>query len=358
MEIALSSGCFIGHEREIAHSRVKAVELSAHRPELLGEVLADIGATGGRVLGIHCPCPSRGVGLNPGGEGEAWIATERAIIESAQIAHACGAEYILVHAFYCVPQDLPAEDVARMRTLRNLFGGDASIFDYVNSEQYSACKARAISNLKSLVPRIRRDFPGLKLIVENLNPRLGYGGILFQDVVDIAEALDGEVGICLDLGHLTLASAALDHDMEQSVKDAGPLIFSVHAHDNFGGEFCVDRRWNVAAPDPHLQDVDIHLPFLTRYCRSEQESAFQVMADNSAFSQILKGGAHYTDAPDATLLKGAVPIDHLLTLVPESAHLIFEFDSRYAPLHEVLAEYTLAVLGNHPRLTQMARVAQ
>jgi len=354
MEIALSSGCFLGHEEEISASKVKYVELSGSPAETVDGIIASIESSGGHILGIHCPCPNRGVGLNLGGEGQSWTVAERAILEAAEIGRRCRAEYLLVHAFYCITDDLPSGDIERMRALRALSSNAGSITEYVHSEQYAISKARAIANLKLLLPRIKREYPTLKLLIENLNPRIGYGGIVFQDVLDIAEAVDGQAGICLDIGHLTLASAALGLDMQAEIQRAGALIASVHVHDNFGGRFYVDRRWNALCRNPDLQDVDTHLPFLTRYCRSSEEKLC-VLADNSAFTEIIQGGAHYTLDVDAVLLQGAVPVEQLLSLVPASAHRILEFDSRYAPLRDVLTEYHLARRGDHPRIGNFAR---
>ncbi|MGA2610122.1 MAG: TIM barrel protein [Terriglobia bacterium] len=350
MEIALSSGCIVRRESQIAHSGIRAVELSGHHVEQIDYLLGAIEASGARILSIHCPCPSRGFGLNPGAQPAAWKTTEHGLLEAAELAKRWEAKYVLVHAFYSTSDDLPADDISRMEVLSRLSGGGGSIAEYICSESYALAKARTITNLKSLVPRFRRDFPGQKIILENLNPRIGYGGIRFQDVVDVAEALDGEVGICLDLGHLTLAAAVLGDDMEKSVRKARALILSIHAHDNFAGRFCVDRNWDTKTVNPTLQDVDIHLPFLTRYRRSVDVIDFRVLANNSAFVEILKGGAHYAGDGDGEILKGDVPIERWLALVPDAANLVLEFDSRYAPLQEVFEEYHLARTGRHPRI--------
>lgn len=355
MRVALSSGCFIGFEDQITKSGVKAIELSGHRVERFDDVMEKVRAANIQVLSIHTPCPGRGVVLNPGATGEMWRATEQGLLEAGAIAQSCGAQYVLVHAFYCIPGDLPADDRARMKALRELFGNGGSIAAYTNSEPYQSAKLQAISNLKGLLPSWRKFFPDQRIILENLNPRLGYGGIVFQDVADIANAFDGEIGICLDVGHLTLAQAALGQDMSNSVADARDLIWSVHAHENFGGRYAVDRRWDVASADPLLQDVDIHLPFLTRYRPSQSDSELQIQADNSAFEGIFQGGAHYVaGATEAPILDGSVSVTELLGLLSDEINLVLEFDSRYAPLAEVIHEYHLADQGLHPALQRQA----
>ena len=96
-----------------------------------------------------------------------------------------------------------------------------------------------IGNLASLLPTWRQRFPKLQLVLENLNPRHGYGGIVFQDVVDIAAALHGEVGVCLDVGHLLLAETALGRQMRDSIAGAGNLIRVWHTYTKTStGDLC------------------------------------------------------------------------------------------------------------------------
>jgi hypothetical protein len=211
--------------------------------------------------------------------------------------------------------------------------------DYVRSESYLAAKRRTIDNLRSLLPEWRRRFPRQTLILENLNPRHGYGGIVFQDVVDIAVALDGDVAICLDVGHLALAEAALGSDMTESIVAARPLIRSAHVHQNFAGRFCIDRHWSDAAARPPLQDVDCHLPLDCTMWRNAADDFVVAGAENAAFDRILEGAVQYTRAEGAVAVHGAVDVERLLGLLAPETNLVLELDARYVPFDDVLANY-------------------
>ena len=352
--MALSSGCFVGYESLIVGSGVKAVELSCVRADRFAEVIGLIQTAGIRITSIHTPCPGRGVTLNLGATGDQWHATKKGLLEAGDIARECGAKFVVAHAFYCVSGALPADDLARMRVLRGRLSDEMKMADFVASASYQAAKAQAVKNLKHIMHAWKRRFPEHKLIIENLNPRIGYGGILFQDVVDIANVMDGDVGICLDIGHLTLAQTALGTDMHASVARARDLIWSVHVHDNFAGRHAADRRWNASTPDQELQEVDVHLPFLTRYRSLAENVGFHVQPDNVAFEGILCGSAQYAAKPvmEDELLSGSVPVGQLLGLLSDEVHIVLEFDSRYAPLDEILNEYHLFDRGIHPKLKQ------
>jgi len=196
-----------------------------------------------------------------------------------------------------------------------------------------------VRNLAALVPRWRRRFPRLRLILENLNPRHGYGGIVFQDVVDIAAELGGEVGICLDVGHLTLAEAALGVDMSESVAAARDLIWSVHLHQNFAGRYCIDRHGSDALPRPLLQDVDCHLPFEATMWRGATPGGWVVGRENAAFLGVLEGPVQYVPSPGALPVRGAVDLERWLSKVGAETQLVLELDARYVPLDDVLASY-------------------
>ena len=346
-EVALSSGCFIGHEERLGSERLEAIELASHRAKTLGRVLGFAERSGVRVLSVHAPCPSHGAGLNLASYGEAWAATELAILETMQVARRCKARFVVLHAFYCLNRELPADDIERMAELRRIFSMGDSIVGYVDSEPYARAKALAVENLKSLLPRLRREFPRQSVVLENLNPRLGYGGIRFTDVTDMVEAFGGDVGICLDVGHLTLASAVLG-EMDEAVEAAGDLIWTTHIHRNFSGRFCIDRNWNEDQPRPGLQEVDTHLPFLPRYRHLEDLPRPVVGVDNRAFEGLLEGVVQYQAEGQGFGVEGASGAERLLRRVPPGVPRVFELDSRYAPLDGIVAEYRLACRGEHP----------
>jgi sugar phosphate isomerase/epimerase len=360
-QVGLSSGCFIGYEDHLAASAVRCIELSGHRDVPLSRILAVLEERGIQVLSVHCPCPGTSAGLNLAATGDGWLATAAALRASFEIARRYDARYIVIHAFYCLPEGLPADDGRRIDALQRLFpaasptGAEGAAFaEYLSSEAYQQALERAVANLASLLPELQREFPRQRLVLENLNPRVGYCGIRIADVVRVAGAFGGDVGICLDLGHLTLAARALGDPMHDDLRAARDLIWTTHVHQNFAGRFFVDRTWDSPRPHPGLQEVDVHLPLLTRYRRNGQEGDGgrpEVAADNSAFTGILEAAVQYAPGgsdEDGTAVAGAVPVEELLALLLPSANRVFELDSRYAPLAEIVDEYALACRGEHP----------
>jgi sugar phosphate isomerase/epimerase len=340
MICALSSGCFVSHEAAIQTAGVPFAELSTHRFEMLDTVIDGMQRAGTRIVGVHAPCPNHGYGIDPGSSPGSWERTKRALLETGSIACAAGASYVVAHAFYCIDDGLPTDDAERMRALRAIRAGDLPISQYVHSEPYIEAKFRTIDNLASLLPMWRQRFPKLQLVLENLNPRHGYGGIVFQDVVDIAAALHGEVGVCLDVGHLLLAETALGRQMRDSIVGAGTLIRVAHVHQNFSGRFCVDRHWNDLDARNGLQDVDTHLPLDVPMWRARTSQAFVVGAENAAFSNILEGAVQFSrPETGGKVVMGTVPVDALIGTIPKDAVCVFEADSRYVPLEAVLDSY-------------------
>jgi sugar phosphate isomerase/epimerase len=345
-EVALSTGCVAGHEERWHLLDSRAVELSSHPPWLLDRVLAAVRRGEARVLGVHAPCPTSGHALNLAAEDRRWAQTAKQLVRTMELARQVDAGYVVLHAFYAVTGALPSDDVRRAIALRSLPGDLDSIEQYLDSDAYGSAKQRAARNLKALMPELRRSFPRQQVVLENLNPRLGYGGILVDDVLEVARELDGDVGICLDLGHLTLAGAALGLDLGQQVARVGDLVRVTHVHQNFGGRLLIDRRWSDSRPRRGLQEVDAHLPLLTRYTPATRRVA--VTAENSAFEGMLLGSATYSLRADDPPAQGAVPVERLLSLVGRHVPRVLEYDSRYAPIHEIVHEHDLARAGRHP----------
>jgi sugar phosphate isomerase/epimerase len=352
--VGLSSGCFTGYEDRLAASAVRFVELSGHRDAPLSLVLAALEERGIQVLSVHCPCPGTSDGLNLAATGEGWLATAAALRASFEIARRYDARYVVIHAFYCLPQGLPADDGQRIDALQRLFPDGTDFPGYLSSEAYQQALERAAANLASLLPGLQREFPRQRLVLENLNPRVGYCGIRIADLLQVAGAFGGDIGLCLDLGHLALAARALGDPMRDEIRAARDLIWTTHIHQNFAGRFCVDRAWDNPRPRPGLQEVDTHLPLLTRYrrdCRDGDGGRPEVAADNSAFAGILEAAVQYAPGcpdGDGAAVAGAVPVEELLALLLPSANRVLEFDSRYAPLAEIVDEYALARRGEHP----------
>jgi sugar phosphate isomerase/epimerase len=349
-EVAISSGCFINQEEQLENSGIKTIEIASHPRDRIKDIFDWVEDTQVQVFSVHAPCPGGGRDLNLACRKDHWPVVANLIRESMETAKRFEAKYVVIHAFYCIPGQFPSNDIQRMAALRRLFANGGSISEYIESTEYNEAKARAIENLKSIMPSLLRDFPGQRLVIENLNPRIGYGGLLIDDLVDIASAFGGDMGICLDLGHLTLTANALQRKIDNGIGIAHGLIWTTHIHQNFAGRFCVNQHWNESTPRPDLQEVDTHLPFTSRFRCREQNQPLTVSSDNSAFCDILEGVAQYTNIKEDIKLEGSVEVELLLSKVSPSAYRVFEFDSRYAPLTDIIQEYHLGFQGNHPRV--------
>jgi sugar phosphate isomerase/epimerase len=355
-EPALSTGCFVHHEGRLGGADLQAVELASHSQPSLSQILKVL-AKRTHIVGVHCPCPNRGVAVDLAAPRERRARLAQALHDTMRLAAAVHAEYIVVHAFYCFVEELPADDVERMAVLRRSAGAlDGGIAEYRGSERYREAQQRARDNLKALLPELTRAYPRQRILLENLNPRMGYGGIWLDEVAEIARDLGDSVGICLDVGHLALSAAALELDMADTVRRTRDLIRTLHLHQNFAGRYFVDRHWNDPGPRPDLQEVDLHLPLLACGRVIEAASAVTVSPDNSAFVGLLEGAVRYAPSDGRTsidgegVIAGCVPVKCLLDCVAGFSRPVLELDSRYAPLADILGEYELARRREHPVL--------
>lgn len=347
---ALSSGCFIGYEDRLTGAAPEAIELSSHRPASLERILTALRDARVRIVGVHAPCPNRGVVPDLAASGDRWTAVVECLHEAMEVAAAVRADYVVVHAFYCTDRMLPSDDVERMSALRDAAAAPAgSMIEYVRSERYCEAKRRATCNLQSILPDLRARFPGQRLVLENLNPRELYGGIELRDLAEVAEAGGGEVGACLDVGHLALSAATLGFDPAEGLEAVRELVAVAHVHQNFAGAHFADRHWSELEPREGFQEVDTHLPLLTTYRSSLASEAWGVAPENAAFRDLMVGPARY--APDGGGdLRGAVPVSRILARLGSDVRPVLEMDSRLAPLDEILREYELARRGAHPGL--------
>jgi sugar phosphate isomerase/epimerase len=372
---ALSTGCFVGHEQRLTEADLQLVELASHRESDLPVVLRALADRSTRIVGIHAPCPNRGASLDLAARGDRRGPVVEALHEAMGLADLVGADYVVVHAFYCFDGELPSDDIERMAVLRQAASApDVGIAEYRRSPRYREAQRRATENLRALLPELQRDHPGRTLLLENLNPRVGYGGIWLDDVTQMARELGGRVGVCLDVGHLALSAAVLGLDMAETVRSARRLIRTLHVHQNFGGRYFVDRRWDETVPRTDLQELDVHLPLLASCTPVDSSAPVVVTPDNRAFAGILTGAVRYVGlgpagqgvddpptgpaaalhdarrSPAGAALRGLVPIARLVRLVDASVRPVLELDSRYAPLDDILLEHRLAHRGEHPVL--------
>lgn len=343
--MGISTGCFIGNECRIRTSEIEAVEISRHNPLLLKWMLSTFEQQRVVTLSVHCPHNNACRGLNVSAEGDEWRVTEKEIYNSMELAARLNAKFVVIHAFYVSPGLLPTHDNERMKYLR-LFNIDMYISDYVYSEIYQQACNRAEKNLKSLLPSLVRRFPKQKLLMENINPRIGYVFFRISDLRQLATSLGGDIGICLDLGHLHLSETILPENVESEFTNIRDLVHVVHIHQNFGGKYGFDRQLGDPDSQSGIQELDTHAPLKARYNVIDNTVPWETTAENRPFENTLKAAVVYTPDSKGTVV-GSVPIQKYLSLLPLTAIRILEYDSRYTPLDVLLKDYSDARTGKH-----------
>ncbi len=350
--ISLSSGCFINHESKLAEicgKETPSIELSGHMEKSLNKVIPIIKEKEIKVSSIHFPCPKAKHEINLAADEGGWKEVLQAIQENMELAKFFKAKYIIIHAFYCIPQEFPANDMERATAFDGMdFDFLVSMSEYRNSEMYISGINRVIDTLKKILPYLRNMFPEQKIVIENLNPRYGYGGICLEDLRCIVNALDGEVGICLDMGHLALTSYLMDISLEQEIEKTKDYILTTHIHQNFQGKLFVDRKWDSIISE-NFQEVDIHLPLLAKYRITEKMDKKNIVKYNSFFAPLIKGRAEFSHEGENNTSMLA-QIKRWIRMLDLSTPKVLEYDSRFAPIETILDEYKLAIHGEHPIL--------
>lgn len=349
--ISLSSGCFINHEKEfsqLSKREIPFIELSGHNSDSLKKVIPIIEEKGINISSIHAPCPKLSHEINLAvGDSRKFEEVKNVISKNLEVAHYFKAPYVVIHAFYCLTNDFAASDIERAKAFETIpINNSYTLNEYRNSEIYQNSILRTINNLKKLIPELKKEFPNIKILLENLNPRFGYGGICLEELRTITTEVDGEVGICLDLGHLALVSKLVENDIELEIKKVKDLVLSAHVHQNFMGEYFVDRKWNMEESE-FLQETDIHFPLLAKYNIIRNLEKEPVSKYNSFLSSVIKGCVQYSSV-NGNSSKVAENIRDWLKILNRDTLKVLEYDSRFAPLDFILWEYQMANEGLHP----------
>lgn len=215
-------------------------ELSYTTPAAL---LRQLGFARGRVVSSHAPCPPTELFPNLGSR-EPRVAGEslETIRRSAAAAARLGAGLLVLHPGYTTDAAVFADSGRRLAALAAakdpedeawlwLREGTICRPGYCDSPHYRRHLAEAMDNLHEAA-RLCAEH-GVRLAVENLNPRLTYLFQLPAELAALAEQIP-EIAICVDLGHLWIS--CLVHGLEftqslQQLLDTGRVL-SVHVHDN------------------------------------------------------------------------------------------------------------------------------
>jgi sugar phosphate isomerase/epimerase len=213
-------------------------ELSYHMDS---KILEDVSFIKGMVISSHAPCPGGQYLPNFGSRDSSvvWDSFDSLKL-SADTAALFGGEILVLHAGYTLDSHVFTTYLKRKKVLEkyeknhpNLLIKEGSICnpDYVKSDEYKIHMDEAIKNLK-----IASDIcleKGVRLAVENLNPRLTYLFQMPEDFIRMTREISN-IYICIDIGHLWISSLIhkFDYfDALNSMITTGRVI-SVHIHDN------------------------------------------------------------------------------------------------------------------------------
>lgn len=143
-----------------------------------------------------------------------------------------------------------------------------------HSDELERAREREVTALRELMPlAAERD---VVVAMENRDPHpwevavlrregrdpaelcLFHGGLLIPNLVAQVQAVaHPNLGICLDLAHLFLATNHLGLDYLEAVRQAAPWVRHIHANDNFG--VLGDAFTGLADRNPYGEG-DLHLP--------------------------------------------------------------------------------------------------
>ncbi len=195
----------------------------------------------GRVLSGHAPCPGE-VYLPNFGSRDSVVVKESldSIRQSMDTVRSFGGDVLVLHAGYTLDSPVFTEYAKRKKVLEDyekrstwLWLKDGSICKpgYESSEEYKVHMEETLKNLKSAAD-ICMD-KGIKLAVENLNPRLTYLFQIPDDFIRLIEEIPN-IYICIDIGHLWISSLVHGHDYFEALRTltSTDRVVSVHIHDN------------------------------------------------------------------------------------------------------------------------------
>lgn len=197
----------------------------------------------GRVVSAHACCPSTEFFPNLASADPEVVARSMSDMEATlETALEFGAEIVVLHAGYVTDLAMPSSYEARKTILsrpefiKDIRHAEGAICgpEYRLSPGYIPYAERAKERLVALARRYARD--GVRLAVENLNPRVGYLFHSPEEMLELA-ALDKDLWLCLDVGHLYITSFAFGFDYLEGLKAivGSGKVASCHLHTNSSG---------------------------------------------------------------------------------------------------------------------------
>ena len=213
-------------------------ELSYH---LNSQNIKDISFIRGRVLSGHAPCPGGRYLPNFGSRDVSVIQESFETLKtSADTVASFGGKILVLHAGYTMDGPVFTKYKERKKVLEEydkqssyLWLKEGSICKpgYGNSEEYRVHMYETLKNLSKAAAICMER--GIRLAVENLNPRLTYLFQMPEDFIRMTEEIDN-ISICIDIGHLWISSLVHNYDYFTALKllTSTGRVLSVHIHDN------------------------------------------------------------------------------------------------------------------------------
>jgi sugar phosphate isomerase/epimerase len=214
-------------------------ELSYH---LDRNFLESVSFLKGSVLSAHAPCPSQIYFPNLGSRNQKVVKEGFEIIrKSAQTVSSFGGSNLVLHPGYSLDDAVYLAESKRIRLLESLGGVQASQIwinegavckpGYCETQVYKAHLNEATSNLQKAALICRQE--GVRLCVENLNPRITYLFQLPEDLINLTRKAE-DLFICLDIGHLWISSLVHQFDFMGAIENIGRTgrVLMCHIHDN------------------------------------------------------------------------------------------------------------------------------
>ena len=194
----------------------------------------------GRVVSVHAACPNTEFFPNLASSDEGVLNQSFADLRaSLETACAFGASVLVLHPGYATDKPIPSNSREREKILTGgefqpyiwKQEGSVCIPGYTDTPRYIGFKEQAVKNLLSFAKECRQR--GVSLAVENLNPRVGY---LFQTPKEMVALVQEhpELSICLDVGHLWIASCLYGFDFMEGITDILDTgrVATTHLHSN------------------------------------------------------------------------------------------------------------------------------
>jgi sugar phosphate isomerase/epimerase len=222
------------------HGLEPAFELSY---AMSAALLAEVVFLEGHVLSAHAPCPAAELFPNLGSRDPRVVGDSlEAVRASAATAAAFGAGALVLHPGYTTDAAVLSDAQRRLASLEaHADTGDAGWLwlqrgtvcrpGYCESPGYRLHLEVASENLERAAAVCAEE--GVRLAVENLNPRLTYLFQLPSELARLAARIPG-IALCVDLGHLWLSSLVHGFGFVEGLAEilATGRVVTTHVHDN------------------------------------------------------------------------------------------------------------------------------